>query len=703
MTETDRQIEVLKTKWKKKMKKKKKRDSSADPAPVLCSCVWLVAQTLSIRIALQCSSEEGKKAYISNLCTALFCTHTKKRLTGLFQLKRKYSCHNRAACYSLFYKTSRGAHKTGTEENISKHGDKEEAERGSLISHTGSKRLRVLCAFVESHVCLHLRLIMHVALVIFKNCSRVFLSFRNAARERSARTVCMQRYEVEEEIQADGSSMEEESMAETEQGDAGSNGGESSMDMSNNNPPKRGRGRPQGSKKLKVCVTDVNLMELVSGISNGGSTQPHRGRGRPRLSKQIEQQGSGDDTDNSVQTPRRPGRPKGSKNQASNKDTLMTDHSPKKRGRPKKSLDKSTHEKVDDEDLPNGGSDTPKPGRGRPKGSTKRKMESLTSGGVDEGSSVTPRKRGRPKGSLNKTHRLGKEESSGGETDVDESLNSMKRRRGRLRKVEVNNTRESTQDTSNSISKVARRGRGRPRKNIEHSSRDKQGLITDGSQPVKRGRGRPKGSLNKKPPAYKVHGKVGRPRRVHVPPARGKRGRPRKQPAKRGRPRKYPLPSPEELKKPKVWKPLGRPRKYPRVDPPEGVPPAPRRSRGRPRKSASKKGAHLRKSLPTTVLSPRSDGSPRKRGRPPSTPKIEADAPRKKRGRPKGSVNKNKARSETQLDSALSKSDLSAVEAEHKGECLEQKHETDTTTVEHQGDTEEILEQEAGFEVSNQA
>lgn len=35
MTETDRQIKVLKTEWKKKMKKK--RDSSADPAPVLCS------------------------------------------------------------------------------------------------------------------------------------------------------------------------------------------------------------------------------------------------------------------------------------------------------------------------------------------------------------------------------------------------------------------------------------------------------------------------------------------------------------------------------------------------------------------------------------------------------------------------------------------------------------------------------------------
>uniref|UniRef100_A0A8P4G3P9 Chromosomal protein D1-like n=1 Tax=Dicentrarchus labrax TaxID=13489 RepID=A0A8P4G3P9_DICLA len=236
---------------------------------------------------------------------------------------------------------------------------------------------------------------------------------------------------------------------------------------------------------------------------------------------------------------------------------------------------------------------------------------------------------------------------------------------------------------------------------------DKQELGSDGSQPVKRGRGRPKGSLNKKPPMYKVHGKVGRPRRVHATPTRGRRGRPRKQPAKRGRPRKYPLPSPEELKKPKVWKPLGRPRKYPRVDPPEGAPPAPRRSRGRPPKSASKKGAHLRKSLPTTPSSPRnpSDGSPRKRGRPPSIPRSEEDVPRK-RGRPKGSVNKNKARSETQRNSsALPNHDATAVGAEHEGESVEQEteHETDTIPVELGGDTEEILDQDASFEVSNQA
>lgn len=43
--------------------------------------------------------------------------------------------------------SSRGAHQTGTEENISKHKDKEETERASLIFHTGSERLHVLCAF----------------------------------------------------------------------------------------------------------------------------------------------------------------------------------------------------------------------------------------------------------------------------------------------------------------------------------------------------------------------------------------------------------------------------------------------------------------------------------------------------------------------------------------------------------------------------
>uniref|UniRef100_A0A8D3CVN1 Uncharacterized protein n=1 Tax=Scophthalmus maximus TaxID=52904 RepID=A0A8D3CVN1_SCOMX len=51
-----------------------------------------------------------------------------------------------------------------------------------------------------------------------------------------------------------------------------------------------------------------------------------------------------------------------------------------------------------------------------------------------------------------------------------------------------------------------KRARGRPR--------DQQELVTG---QTKRGRGRPKGSLNKKPPVNKVHGKVGRPRTPRTP------------------------------------------------------------------------------------------------------------------------------------------------------------------------------------------
>ena len=504
-------------------------------------------------------------------------------------------------------------------------------------------------------------------------------------------------------------------MTETEQGDGVNNEGESSVDISNNSPTKRGRGRPQGSKKLKVCVTDINLMELVSGISNGGSTQPQRGRGRPKLSdtKHTEEEGSGDDhADNTVQTHRGKGRPKGSKKQETNGDNPLTDHSPRKRGRPKKSL---TPDKAAAEDLPNGGSDTPKSGRGRPKGSPKCKSESLTSGEEDEGGSVTPRKRGRPKGSPNKKPRLEREVSSEGEADTDGSLNSPKRGQTSLRSVEGNDTERLTQDTSNGLSETPRRGRGRPRKILELKRENQDELVTDGSQPAKRGRGRPKGSLNKKPPAYS---QLGRLRRVLIPPTIGRHGRPRQQPGKRGRPRKYPLPSPEELKKPKVWKPLGRPRKYPRVDPPEGALPAPRRSRGRPRKSESKKGAHLRKSLPIAPSSQRNpnDGSPRKRGRPPGTAKIEDVTPRK-RGRPKGSLNKNKVGSGTQLDSALpnhskEKSDSPAAGVEYEGEAAleeaeeaeEVEHDTEMMPTEYGNDTDETLaEQDASFEDSDQA
>lgn len=493
-------------------------------------------------------------------------------------------------------------------------------------------------------------------------------------------------------VPVDSTDMEEEmTMTETEHGDAADN--KSSVEASNNSPTKRGRGRPQGSKKLKVCVTDVKLMELVSGISNGGSTQPQRKRGRPKLParKHTEQQASGDSIAvNSVQNLQGRGRPKGSKHPASTEESSQTDHSTKKRGRPKKSPSNSSLEKDDTEDLPNGGTDTPKMGRGRPKGSKKRKLEHL----MDEDITVTPRKRGRPKGSLNNSPKLEKEVSSGAEAESDASVKTMKRGRGRPRKV-VNYTGEATQDTSNGVSNMPRRGRGRPRKISEQNRGDKQELVRDG-QPVKRGRGRPKGSLNKKP---KVH-----TRSVYVLPTKGKPGRPRKEPAKRGRPRKYPLPSAEELKKPKVWKPLGRPRKYPRVDPPEGALIAPRRRRGRPRKSESKKGAHLRKGLPAVSPSPHnpSDGSLRKRGRPP-TLRGDGDPPRK-RGRPKGSVNKNKTRGETQRDNSLPnhlRRGSAAFGVEYDGEPIKQEPETDMP--EHRSGPEDRHDRDASLEVNRYA
>uniref|UniRef100_A0AAQ5Z1D1 Uncharacterized protein n=1 Tax=Amphiprion ocellaris TaxID=80972 RepID=A0AAQ5Z1D1_AMPOC len=104
--------------------------------------------------------------------------------------------------------------------------------------------------------------------------------------------------------------------------------------------------------------------------------------------------------------------------------------------------------------------------------------------------------------------------------DADGGVISEKRGRGRRRKV-------AARDASNGITKTpGKRKRGRPRKDQ---------MAADGSQPVKRGRGRPKGSGNK-PGVYKVGGKVGRPRKAHVLPVKGKkRGRPRLQPAKRGR------------------------------------------------------------------------------------------------------------------------------------------------------------------------
>ncbi|XP_060915151.1 uncharacterized protein LOC132990766 [Labrus mixtus] len=406
---------------------------------------------------------------------------------------------------------------------------------------------------------------------------------------------------------------------------------EAGEELSNTRPAKRGKGKSQGSKKLKVSVTDVNLTNLVSGISNGGSPQPKRGRGRPRISdtKQTElQESEADQTDDPVTTPKSP--EKGSTNTTSNGDSAVADSSPKKRGRPKKAVSTET---TAGEVLPNGGSNVPKKGRGRPKGTFKRKSESLMEYEKNEGSSEEPRKRGRPKGSTSKKPRL-EEEAEGGEE-------------------EGNDSDCSTKGLSNGSLNTPTRGRGRPRKIVPESV----------DQPVKRGRGRPLGTLNKK-----KHGKVGRPPKLQLltPSRKPKRGRPRNGPVKRGRPRKYPTPSPEELKKPKVWKALGRPRKYPREDPPEESPlkMSPKKSRGRPRKSESKKGAHFRIKSPATASTARTpkDETPRKRGRPPSSAKSEAGTP-KKRGRPKAVL-------DSELPNLSIETDSTAVEEKEMNENL---------------------------------
>lgn len=428
-------------------------------------------------------------------------------------------------------------------------------------------------------------------------------------------------------------------MSETDQVAAAREG--SRTKLSDKGPIKRGRGRPQGSKKLRVCVADVS--DLIADISNGGATQLQRKRGRPRAS----------DTKQSEETSN------GSTNHSSEEGILITGHSPKKRGRPKKS-------KTSAEDLTNGSS-LPKLRRGRPKGSTKRKVESLGDDeAADEGSPAAPRKRGRPKGSLNIKPKL--EVSSNGEEGG--GLISVRSRRCLARSVLNSNNRAA---------KEPHKGRGRPRKTV---AQENVAGDTDGDQPAKRGRGRPKGSFKTK---YNL--------------LEEQRKRP-------GRPRKYPLPPPEERNKPKVWKPLGRPKKYPPVNSPEGAhttAPKPRqRKRGRPRKSEYGKGAHLRKRVLTAPSKP-NDGIPRKRGRPPGTktPQVKKDGPQRKRGRPKGSRNKSKIAGELQLDGLTCnhvKSDLSDTEC-----CETMKEAPSEAAVRHSRGTEETSCEGTSPEVSDNA
>lgn len=139
------------------------------------------------------------------------------------------------------------------------------------------------------------------------------------------------------------------------------------------------RGRSQGSKKLKVCVTDLHLMELVSGISN---TQPQRKRGRPRPSHTKEAAGDSkmhciedaatEDLANGGSV-----KPQGRRNEGS----------PTKRGRPKGSLNKNR----------------------------KRGWDSCGSGVEDdEGRNKVKRERGRPRQVVSHTEDTPSDMSGGG-------------------------------------------------------------------------------------------------------------------------------------------------------------------------------------------------------------------------------------------------------------------------------------------------
>ncbi|KAJ3608613.1 hypothetical protein NHX12_023145 [Muraenolepis orangiensis] len=434
------------------------------------------------------------------------------------------------------------------------------------------------------------------------------------------------------------------------QGDSGSSEWESGVDMPTR-PTKRPQGRPKGSKKVQMLVTQVDPSEFGSGISNGGPTQPLRSRGRPKGSVKKQK-----DEQDSLKAPRGRGRPKSSgwKKLAGTEESPRAGQSTRKRGRPKGSTNKKIPRKfadrVDDLDFTISGSIQPKKGRGRPKGtvSLKHKAERSQSEEDEAGDSSPPRKRGRPNGSPNKKPWLAERRvSSGAESGSDSSSDGQspaQRGRGMPRKspvkgrVVAEQTAES-ESSSNDGYKSSPRG-----KDVRQRSGPEQ-RGSDCSQPAKRGPGRPKGSPNKTYPLVHRPDEMERSRKPSLPfihpeqlgPKPKGRGRPKKELHKRGRPRKNPLSPAGDLIRPRVWKPLGRPRKYPRLDPSESLAPVPRRGRGRPRKSEIKRRYHFQK-LATKPSVP-NDGSPRPRGRPKGTVK---DSAPEKRGRPKGSLNKSR-------------------------------------------------------------
>nr|XP_040045149.1 origin recognition complex subunit 4 [Gasterosteus aculeatus aculeatus]XP_040045150.1 origin recognition complex subunit 4 [Gasterosteus aculeatus aculeatus] len=447
-------------------------------------------------------------------------------------------------------------------------------------------------------------------------------------------------------------------MAETERGNAASNEEESSVEMSNNNAIER------GANLSEVVQTDGNrIKEKIAEIQ--GDATSHKETSCVEMSN-----------NNSIKRGR--GRPQGSMKLNKLKQVLSistSESKPPRRGRGRPKLPKATELEGSGDDLAGNSVQTQEP----------NKQSSDEDGPTADRS---PRKRGRPKKSLYKSTCDDAEDLPNGASDAPKAKRgrpkgSTKRKSGSLTGRENGGSSVQRQNPRRSSGKKPRLETEESSENGEDAERPKKiKQETAGSPPAKKRPGRPKGSLNKKRPAYKA-----KP---------WKRGRPRKPKAKRGRPRKYPLPSPEELKKPKVWKPLGRPRKYPRADPAEGSEPAPRRSRGRPHKTQSKKGAHLRKTLPESLSLPSDPGvePQRKRGRPPSAPKSDA-VPTRKRGRPKGSVNSSKAGRGAPIDSA--DDDHSTAESDSAPMVLKCEEE------EAEIKEDASINQDADSEVSNQA
>lgn len=75
------------------------------PCPPVCLASGSDTQYPHCVAVLQ-RGREKKSIYQQSLpSAALFCTHTKKRVPGMFQLKRKYNHYKTPTCQSLFYET----------------------------------------------------------------------------------------------------------------------------------------------------------------------------------------------------------------------------------------------------------------------------------------------------------------------------------------------------------------------------------------------------------------------------------------------------------------------------------------------------------------------------------------------------------------------------------------------------------------------